>query len=237
MSQGDEFELQGEATTNAEREQGAEGRQKREHADDGMTAAPETLCFPGFWEFSARTGNLKRYIPQNMVSLFDSILSLQRQLQGALAGHAVALFDSPAYLASGLAIAVGIGLVHALTPGHGKAVIFSYFLGHSAGLLASLRVALVAAITHGSVAVLLVLTAGRVLSQLGRPTGAAAWLEIIAGVIVTAMGAIYVERALRHLWRPHNPGTQPEVSRPMLAIAMGLLPCPLTIIVVGAAVN
>ena len=41
MSQGDEFELQGEATTNPEREEGAEGGQKREHADDGMTAAPE----------------------------------------------------------------------------------------------------------------------------------------------------------------------------------------------------
>ena len=188
-----------------------------------------------------------RYILSSMLSLFDAILALQRQLQGALAGHAVALFDSPADLASGLAIAIGIGLVHALTPGHGKAVIFSYFLGHNAGLLASLRVALVAALTHGSVAVLLVLTAGRVLSPLGRPTGAGAWLEVGAGTIVAAMGALYVVQALRPLWRPQEPGSEsevsrpevsrPEVSRPVLAIAMGLLPCPLTIIVVGAAVN
>ena len=41
MSQGDKFELQGEATTNPEREQVSEGGQKREHADDGVTAAPE----------------------------------------------------------------------------------------------------------------------------------------------------------------------------------------------------
>ena len=39
MSQGDEFELQREAITKPEREQGTEGGQKREHADDGMTAA------------------------------------------------------------------------------------------------------------------------------------------------------------------------------------------------------
>ena len=45
MSQGDKFELQGEAITKPERERGTEGGQKREHADDGMTAAPETLCF------------------------------------------------------------------------------------------------------------------------------------------------------------------------------------------------
>ena len=51
MSRGDEFELQGEATTNPEREQGAEGGQKREHADDGMTAAPKTPCFLSFSEF------------------------------------------------------------------------------------------------------------------------------------------------------------------------------------------
>ena len=51
MSQGDEFEFQGEATTNPEREQGAEGGQKRKHADDGMTASPKTLCFLRFLEF------------------------------------------------------------------------------------------------------------------------------------------------------------------------------------------
>ena len=51
MSQDDEFELQGEAITNSEREQGTEGGQKREHADDGMTAPRKTLCFVGLLEF------------------------------------------------------------------------------------------------------------------------------------------------------------------------------------------
>ena len=51
MSQGDEFELQGETTTNPKREQGSWGGQKREHAGDGMTAAPKTLCFLGVLEF------------------------------------------------------------------------------------------------------------------------------------------------------------------------------------------
>ncbi len=51
MSQGDEFELQGEAITKSEREQRTEGGQKREHADDGMTASPKTLCFLVFLKF------------------------------------------------------------------------------------------------------------------------------------------------------------------------------------------
>jgi hypothetical protein len=51
MSQGDEFEFQRGTAAHPEREQGAEGGQKREHADDGMTASPKNLCFLGFLEF------------------------------------------------------------------------------------------------------------------------------------------------------------------------------------------
>ena len=51
MSQGDKFKFQGEATTHPKREQRTEGGQKREHAGDGMTAAPETLCLLGVSEF------------------------------------------------------------------------------------------------------------------------------------------------------------------------------------------
>ena len=51
MSQGDEFELQRGAAAYPEREQGTEGGQKRDHAYDGMTAAPETLHLLGLLEF------------------------------------------------------------------------------------------------------------------------------------------------------------------------------------------
>ena len=51
MSQGDEFELQGEATTNLEREQGTEGGQKRKHADDDMAVATETLHLRDGFDF------------------------------------------------------------------------------------------------------------------------------------------------------------------------------------------
>lgn len=51
MSRGDEFEFWRSATADPKREQGTEGGQKREHADDGMTASPKTLCFLSFSEF------------------------------------------------------------------------------------------------------------------------------------------------------------------------------------------
>jgi hypothetical protein len=51
MPQGDEFELRRSAAAQPEREQGTEGGQKRERADDGVTAAAKTLCFLGVLEF------------------------------------------------------------------------------------------------------------------------------------------------------------------------------------------
>ena len=51
MSRGDEFEFQRGAATNPEQEQGTEGGQKREHADEGMALARETLQLLGFLEF------------------------------------------------------------------------------------------------------------------------------------------------------------------------------------------
>ncbi len=195
------------------------------------TAGGSTRCWP------LRSEPFTEAPDGGVQQLFDLILSVQRQLQGVLAGHAATLFDSPERFASGLAVAVALGLVHALTPGHGKSVIFSYFVGQRAGVLDGMRIAAIAALTHGTVAVLLVLLAGRVLSPLGRPTGPAAWLETIAGAIVAAVGALYVVLSIRDLRRGgYGQGHRGSASRPLLAVAMGLLPCPLTIIVVGAAV-
>ena len=51
ISQGDELEFQRGAGAHPEREQGTEGGQKREHADDGMAVTQETLYLLGFWSF------------------------------------------------------------------------------------------------------------------------------------------------------------------------------------------
>lgn len=171
-----------------------------------------------------------------MQHLLDLVLSVQRKLQGMLGGYASTLFDTPEGFVVGMGGAAALGLVHALTPGHGKSVIFSYFLGQRGSVLEGMRIAATAALTHGTIAVLLVLLAGRVLSPLGRPTGAAAWLEVIAGAIVTAVGALYVVLSLRGLRGSDDHAHRDPASRTLLAVAMGLLPCPLTIIVVGAAI-
>ena len=51
MSQGDELEFQRGAAAHPEREQGTEGRQKREHAHHGMAVAQETLYLLSGFDF------------------------------------------------------------------------------------------------------------------------------------------------------------------------------------------
>ena len=55
MSHGDEFKFQRGATAHLEWNQGTEGGQKREHADDGMAVAQETLHLRGISAFRAST--------------------------------------------------------------------------------------------------------------------------------------------------------------------------------------
>jgi ABC-type nickel/cobalt efflux system permease component RcnA len=171
-----------------------------------------------------------------MRDVFDWILSTQRTLQGQLAQRTTHLFDSPLDLTEGVCVALLLGLVHAMTPGHGKSVMFSYFSGHDARPLAGLAVAGGAAATHGLLAVLLVLTLGRVLGPLGRPTGATAWLELVSALIVTGIGVYYIASFLRRAGHGGTGTGHVTSTRSALAMAMGMLPCPLTIIVVGAAI-
>src|SRR4051812_11887723 len=45
-------------------------------------------------------------------------------------------------------LALALGALHALTPGHGKAALAAYFLGREASIGKGLRVTLVAALLH-----------------------------------------------------------------------------------------
>ena len=48
---------------------------------------------------------------QPVERLVNSVLSTQRTLQGVLAGHTLELFDLPARFATGMAVAVALGLL------------------------------------------------------------------------------------------------------------------------------
>ena len=125
--------------------------------------------------------------------------------------------------------AFALGALHALTPGHGKAALAAYFLGREARVGKGLRVALEAALLHvlSGFAAFLVLrfVIGAVPSISGR--GSPTFTAFGYALIVVA-GLIMLVQSLQSA-HAHRDGAH------MLTAGIGLLPCPLTISVLGFA--
>jgi ABC-type nickel/cobalt efflux system permease component RcnA len=128
-------------------------------------------------------------------------------------------------------LAFSLGAVHALTPGHGKTALAAYFLGTEAPLGRGLRVALAAALLHVFSGFALFLVLRLLIGQLSSPslTGrpSPAFTAVGYGLIVLA-GALMLIQSLR----PHRAAGDGGHA---LTAGVGLLPCPLTITVLGFA--
>jgi nickel/cobalt exporter len=138
---------------------------------------------------------------------------------------------APELRAGGLGTAVLaflLGALHALTPGHGKSAVGAYFLGQEASVVGGLRVTLSAALLHvlSGFAVFLVFRfiIGQPPSLLGRPSPA--FTATGYGLIVLA-GLMMLVQCLR-------PGSGYNGTHALIG-GVGLLPCPLTISVLGFA--
>ncbi|MEU9591971.1 sulfite exporter TauE/SafE family protein [Streptomyces sp. NPDC048193] len=158
-----------------------------------------------------------------------------------------------------LALALALGALHALAPGHGKTLMAAAAAARGGGarLADVLPLAASVTVTHtlGVVALGLLVTAG---SAAGPSV--VAWLGVAGGVLVTLAGANLLRRALRDRTRPHSPsGTHHSHSHPhphshshnhshrehhhptlrgtvLLGFAGGLVPSPSAVVVlVGAA--
>lgn len=126
-------------------------------------------------------------------------------------------------------LAFGLGALHALTPGHGKAALAAFFLGRDSKVRSGVRVALTAALLHvlsGFVIfIALRIVAGGSISMLGR--GPPSFTVLGYGLIIVS-GALMIWQGLQR-GPSHSDGAGP------LTAGIGLLPCPLTISVLGFA--
>jgi nickel/cobalt transporter (NicO) family protein len=151
----------------------------------------------------------------------DWLIAIQRWLYGGMAQglrSATDLTGLPALLS----LAFLFGIVHALMPGHGKAVLVSYHLGRDARWREGLMTGTLLALTHIGTAVVFVLAGVAVISRSVAAGGRAHAFEVASAALITLIGAYLVVR----LVRPHA-HTRIEDGR-ALAIATGLVPCPLT---------
>jgi nickel/cobalt transporter (NicO) family protein len=165
------------------------------------------------------------------------VLKFFGDIQGWLYGGATAELRGLAgdfgtlKLIAAASLAAIFGMVHALMPGHGKTVIVSYYLGRPARLLGSVGTSTILVLTHVGSAVVLVLAGAIVIRRTIGGAGRAPAFEIASAVLVMAIGAWLLLRAVR----PHDHAEAATDGR-LLAFVTGLVPCPLTTFIMVYAV-
>src|SRR5262245_61219163 len=86
-----------------------------------------------------------------------------------------------------LAVAVGLGALHALEPGHGKTVVAAYLVGTRGTLRQALSLGLIVTATHTAGVYLLGIVT-LALSQYIVPERLYPWLGVLAGALMTGLG-------------------------------------------------
>ena len=151
---------------------------------------------------------------------------------------------SPALMVVAIAAAVGVGAVHALTPGHGKAIDAAYLVGGRGRM----RDALLLGMTVAAMHTFSVLALAGVLHLLlgdttGQPSMAAVTpvMRVVSGVLVLALGIALLIAQWRRRRHEHGQALPPEVSpfsrRGLVLLGMsgGLLPSPAAFLVLITA--
>jgi nickel/cobalt transporter (NicO) family protein len=134
-----------------------------------------------------------------------------------------------------LLAAFGWGALHALSPGHGKAMVAAYLVGTRGKPRHAVALGATVTVTHtvGVFALGLVTLA---LSQYVLPEDLYPWLNLTAGLLVIVIGAAVLRSRVRHVHHHHHHDVTPRSLLGMGAAA-GLIPCPSALVVLLAAVS
>jgi ABC-type nickel/cobalt efflux system permease component RcnA len=140
-----------------------------------------------------------------------------------------------------LAAAFGWGAVHALSPGHGKAMVAAYLVGTRGTPRHAVALGLTVTVTHTiGVFALGVVTLG--LSAWVVPEDLYPWLNLAAGLLVAGVGAsvlrtrLRARRAHHHHHHHHPPGRITWRGLMAMGASAGLVPCPSALVVLLAAI-
>jgi nickel/cobalt transporter (NicO) family protein len=159
------------------------------------------------------------------------MMALQRWLhQGMASGLGDVADGRPWAILAAMAAAMLFGVVHALMPGHGKTVLFSYHLGQKGSLASSIANGAILALTHVGIAILLVLAGFAVISKAFAYGGRTPQFETASGVLIVLIGAFLLWRASVNAHDHVHTG-----KGRALAFVTGLVPCPLTTFIMSYA--
>jgi ABC-type nickel/cobalt efflux system permease component RcnA len=163
--------------------------------------------------------------------------ALTRAFTALVAAHRASIpFTIVAFL-----IAIALGALHALAPGHGKTVMAAYVVGRRGSFRQAVVIASTVTLTHTAGVVLIGLTL--TLSRAIAPERIYPWLGLASGCLLIAIGGTMVRARIRarslllHA-RDHNHDPAPMGKRGLLAIGFvgGLVPSPSALVVLLGAI-
>jgi len=104
----------------------------------------------------------------------------------------------------GLAVAFGLGAIHALSPGHGKTIVAAYLVGSRGTMAHAVLLGAMVTFTH-TISVFALGLGTLLLSQYVVPEKIIPWLGAISGLSIVVIGAsLFYKRLLRLRATPHH---------------------------------
>ena len=141
-----------------------------------------------------------------------------------------------------LLAAFGWGALHALSPGHGKAMVAAYLVGTRGTARHALALGGTVTISH-TIGVFGLGVVTLALSQYVLPEQLYPWLTLVSALMVLVIGAgvlrSRLRRARHHHHHDHHHGPQDLSWRGLVGLgaAAGLIPCPSALVVLLAAIS
>ena len=140
-----------------------------------------------------------------------------------------------------LLAAFGWGALHALSPGHGKAMVAAYLVGTRGRARHAVALGATVTITH-TIGVFALGAVTLALSQYVLPEDLYPWLTLVSGLLVVGIGAGVLRSRMRRARQHHHHHHHHEHELSWkgllgMGTAAGLIPCPSALVVLLAAIS
>jgi len=149
-----------------------------------------------------------------------------------------------AFILIALTVSLFLGAAHALSPGHGKAMVAAFLVGERGRIRDAVILGMVVTVTH-VVSVYVFGFLALLLSRYAAPERFFPWIGVVSGLLIFLIGYWMLARRALHAADHHhdhdsgNRGGEPKITLRglfSLGIAGGMVPCPTALVVMLSAI-
>jgi ABC-type nickel/cobalt efflux system permease component RcnA len=212
----------------------------------GILFASQSPIFAGDNPFISKEAPKKRVVsiryPVFIQKMLSKIVPLQHRLNKALVAFTREIKETRSKKSLSIVIVIAFiyGVIHALGPGHGKTITWSYFLSKQANIKKGIIVGNAIAFLHAGSALAIVLSLQFVARQavLTSFEEVSRTIQLVSYALIAMIGLFLLIQTCTNLRRKKNrpenslsyEDAEPKNMIPV-AIAVGLIPCPGAVII------